>query len=71
MPDAVICEPLRTPVGPRFGGVFRDVAPEDLAATVITETSPAPAFPVETSTTSSSAKLSPAARRPRSGELRL
>ncbi len=36
MPDAVICEPLRTPVG-RFGGVFRDVAPEDLAATVITE----------------------------------
>ncbi len=36
MPDAVICEPLRTPVG-RFGGVFRDVSPEDLAATVITE----------------------------------
>ncbi|NKW46014.1 acetyl-CoA C-acyltransferase, partial [Rhodococcus hoagii] len=36
MPDAVICEPLRTPVG-RFGGIFRDVAPEDLAATVITE----------------------------------
>lgn len=36
MPDAVICEPLRTPVG-RFGGVFRDIAPEELAATVITE----------------------------------
>ncbi|RVW04570.1 acetyl-CoA C-acetyltransferase [Rhodococcus spongiicola] len=36
MPDAVICEPLRTPVG-RFGGVFRDIPPEDLAATVITE----------------------------------
>ncbi|MGO4201379.1 acetyl-CoA C-acetyltransferase [Rhodococcus sp. TAF43] len=36
MSDAVICEPLRTPVG-RFGGVFRDVPPEDLAATVITE----------------------------------
>lgn len=36
MPDAVICEPLRTPVG-RFGGVFRDITPEDLAATVITE----------------------------------
>jgi acetyl-CoA C-acetyltransferase len=39
MPDvreAVICEPLRTPVG-RFGGVFRDIAPETLAATVITE----------------------------------
>ncbi|MGX1856655.1 acetyl-CoA C-acetyltransferase [Dietzia sp. NPDC055340] len=36
MPDAVICEPLRTPVG-RFGGVFRGLAPEDLAATVIAE----------------------------------
>ncbi|WP_068063326.1 acetyl-CoA C-acetyltransferase [Nocardia xishanensis] len=36
MPDAVICEPLRTPVG-RFGGVFKDVPPQQLAATVITE----------------------------------
>ncbi len=36
MPDAVICEPLRTPVG-RFGGVFRDVPPQALAATVIRE----------------------------------
>jgi acetyl-CoA C-acetyltransferase len=36
MPDVVICEPLRTPVG-RFGGVFRDIAPEDLASTLITE----------------------------------
>ncbi len=36
MPDAVICEPLRTPVG-RFGGVFRDVTPQALAATVIRE----------------------------------
>ncbi|MGW5073787.1 acetyl-CoA C-acetyltransferase [Rhodococcus sp. NPDC004095] len=36
MIDAVICEPLRTPVG-RFGGVFKDIAPESLAATVITE----------------------------------
>ncbi|EME21015.1 acetyl-CoA C-acetyltransferase [Rhodococcus triatomae] len=36
MLDAVICEPLRTPVG-RFGGVFRDIAPETLAATVIAE----------------------------------
>ncbi|WP_027506543.1 acetyl-CoA C-acetyltransferase [Rhodococcus sp. UNC23MFCrub1.1] len=36
MPHAVICEPLRTPVG-RFGGTLRDVAPEDLAATVIRE----------------------------------
>jgi len=32
--DAVICEPLRTPVG-GFGGVFRDLAPAYLAATVI------------------------------------
>ncbi|MFD5177631.1 acetyl-CoA C-acetyltransferase [Nocardia sp. NPDC058379] len=36
MPEAVICEPLRTPVG-RFGGVFKDIAPQELAATVITE----------------------------------
>ena len=36
MPDAVICEPLRTPIG-RFGGVFRDISPQALAATVITE----------------------------------
>ena len=36
MPDAVICEPLRTPVG-RFGGAFRDVAVQRLAATVIRE----------------------------------
>jgi acetyl-CoA C-acetyltransferase len=36
MPDAVICEPLRTSVG-RFGGVFRDISPQSLAATVITE----------------------------------
>jgi acetyl-CoA C-acetyltransferase len=36
MRDAVICEPLRTPVG-GFGGVFRDVPPAKLAATVIEE----------------------------------
>ncbi|MCD2111447.1 acetyl-CoA C-acetyltransferase [Rhodococcus rhodochrous] len=36
MTDVVICEPLRTPVG-RFGGVLKDIAPEDLAATVIRE----------------------------------
>jgi acetyl-CoA C-acetyltransferase len=34
--DAVICEPLRTAVG-GFGGVFRDVPPTELAATVIRE----------------------------------
>ena len=28
MTDVVICEPLRTPVG-RFGGVLKDIAPED------------------------------------------
>ncbi|HEX7610599.1 MAG TPA: acetyl-CoA C-acetyltransferase [Solirubrobacteraceae bacterium] len=33
---AVICEPLRTPVG-RFGGVFRDVPATFLASTVIAE----------------------------------
>jgi acetyl-CoA C-acetyltransferase len=36
MRDAVICEPLRTPVG-GFGGVLRDVPPQALAATVIAE----------------------------------
>jgi acetyl-CoA C-acetyltransferase len=36
MRDAVICEPLRTPVG-RYGGVFRDVPAADLAAAVIRE----------------------------------
>ncbi len=34
--EAVICEPLRTPVG-RFGGVLRDVSAAVLAATVIRE----------------------------------
>src|SRR5690242_5369080 len=36
MRDAVICEPVRTPVG-RFGGVYRDVPVTTLAATVIRE----------------------------------
>jgi acetyl-CoA C-acetyltransferase len=34
MRDALICEPLRTPVG-RFGGIFRDVPVTELATTVI------------------------------------
>ncbi|MVZ99011.1 acetyl-CoA C-acyltransferase [Actinomadura sp. LD22] len=34
MRTAVICEPLRTPIG-RFGGVFKTVQPVDLASTVI------------------------------------
>jgi acetyl-CoA C-acetyltransferase len=36
VPEVVICEPLRTAVG-RFGGMFRDIAPQTLAATVIAE----------------------------------
>lgn len=36
MPDAVICEPLRTPVG-GFGGALRDVPVQQLAATVVAE----------------------------------
>ncbi|PPK67489.1 acetyl-CoA C-acetyltransferase [Actinokineospora auranticolor] len=36
MREAVICEPIRTPVG-RFGGVFTDVPVTELAATVIRE----------------------------------
>ena len=34
MRDALICEPLRTPVG-RFGGVFRELPVTELATTVI------------------------------------
>jgi acetyl-CoA C-acetyltransferase len=34
MRDALICEPLRTPVG-RFGGMFREVSVTELATTVI------------------------------------
>lgn len=34
MKDAVICAPLRTPVG-RFGGVFKDLAAHHLGATVV------------------------------------
>ena len=34
MREAVICDPVRTPVG-RYGGVFRDVAVTHLAATVV------------------------------------
>jgi acetyl-CoA C-acetyltransferase len=34
MREAVICEPLRTPVG-RFGGVFRDVPAAELGALVV------------------------------------
>jgi acetyl-CoA C-acetyltransferase len=34
MPEAVICSPMRTPVG-RYGGVFRDVPASTLAATVL------------------------------------
>jgi acetyl-CoA C-acetyltransferase len=34
MRDAVICSPLRTPVG-RYGGALRHVTPSDLAGTVI------------------------------------
>ncbi|MBV9817095.1 MAG: acetyl-CoA C-acetyltransferase [Solirubrobacterales bacterium] len=36
MRDALICEPIRTPVG-RFGGMFRDVGVSELATTVIRE----------------------------------
>lgn len=36
MPDAVVCTPLRTPVG-RFGGALKDVTAPTLATTVIAE----------------------------------
>jgi acetyl-CoA C-acetyltransferase len=34
MRDAIICEPVRTPVG-RYGGMFKDVPPAELAETVL------------------------------------
>src|SRR6478735_2789919 len=36
MPDIVICEPVRTPVG-RFGGAFASLSAVDLASTTLTE----------------------------------
>jgi acetyl-CoA C-acetyltransferase len=36
MRDAVICEPIRTPVG-RYGGMFKDVTAAELAETVLRE----------------------------------
>ena len=36
MKQALICEPLRTPVG-RYGGVFKDIAPVELAEVVLRE----------------------------------
>ena len=36
MSEAVICEPIRTPVG-GFGGALRDVPAQELGATVIRE----------------------------------
>ena len=42
MREAVICEPIRTPVG-RYGGTLKDLAPADLAAAVVHE--PWGAFP--------------------------
>ena len=36
MRDAVICEPIRTPVG-RYGGMFRDIPTADLAERVVAE----------------------------------
>ena len=50
MKQAVICEPLRTPVG-RYGGVFKDVPATELAETVLRELVSAPASRAATSTT--------------------
>jgi acetyl-CoA C-acetyltransferase len=46
MKEAVICEPIRTPVG-RYGGVFRDVPATELAATVIRALVARTTLPVE------------------------
>ena len=36
MPDIVICEPVRTPVG-RYGGAFASLSAVDLASTTLAE----------------------------------
>jgi acetyl-CoA C-acetyltransferase len=46
MREALICEPLRTPVG-RFGGMFRDVPVTELAVTVIKAVIERTGLPVE------------------------
>jgi acetyl-CoA acetyltransferase family protein len=46
MREALICEPLRTPVG-RFGGMFRDVSVIELATTVIKALLQRTGLPVE------------------------
>src|ERR1700759_1334569 len=46
MREAVICEPVRTPVG-RYGGMFRDVPVATLAATVIRGLMDRTGFPAE------------------------
>jgi acetyl-CoA C-acetyltransferase len=46
MREALICEPLRTPVG-RFGGMFRDVPVTDLAVTVLKAVIERTGLPVE------------------------
>jgi acetyl-CoA C-acetyltransferase len=46
MREALICEPLRTPVG-RFGGMFRDVSVTELATTVMQAVIDRTALPVE------------------------
>jgi acetyl-CoA C-acetyltransferase len=46
MRDAVICEPLRTPVG-GFGGMFKDVPVTELAARVISELMARTSLPAE------------------------
>ena len=53
MRDAVICEPLRTPVG-GFGGSLRDVPVQDLASTVIKALMERTGLPPERWTTSCS-----------------
>ena len=50
MRDAVICEPIRTPVG-RYGGTLRDMLAADLAATVVRNLCAALGLPVRMLTT--------------------
>ena len=58
MPDAVICEPLRTPVG-GFGGSLRDVPVQDLASAVIRALMERTGLPPEQAGTSGIASADP------------
>ena len=66
MRTAVICEPVRTPIG-RYGGMFGSLTAVDLGVAALRDCSSGPAWLPGTSRTSSSGTATPTARRRRSG----